>query len=98
QVGPDGRMLDFVEKPAEPPPMPGNPKMCLASMGNYLFRTDALVREVVRDAADEKSAHDFGKSIISRMFRESRVFVYDFATNTFAGMQDKERGYWRDVG
>ncbi len=97
-VGPDGRMRDFVEKPKNPPPMPGNPKMCLASMGNYLFRTDSLVREVVRDAADEKSAHDFGKNIITNMFKESRVFIYDFATNTFPGMLEKERGYWRDVG
>lgn len=97
-VGTDGRMLDFIEKPKDPPPMPGNPKMCLASMGNYLFKTESLVREVVRDAADEKSAHDFGKSIISHLFRESRVFVYDFATNTYPGMLDKEKGYWRDVG
>jgi glucose-1-phosphate adenylyltransferase len=94
----DGRMVDFVEKPTEPPPMPNNPKMCLASMGNYLFDTDVLVREVVRDAADEKSAHDFGKSNLSHLFRESRVFVYDFATNTYPGMLEKERGYWRDVG
>ena len=78
--------------------MPNNPKMCLASMGNYLFNTDVLVREVVRDAADDKSAHDFGKSILSHMFRESRVYVYDFATNTYPGMLEKERGYWRDVG
>src|SRR5262245_28176125 len=72
-VGPNGEMKDFIEKPKNPPPMPGNPKMCLASMGNYLFNTESLVREVVRDAADEKSAHDFGKSIISRMFKEARV-------------------------
>jgi glucose-1-phosphate adenylyltransferase len=98
RMGPDGRMVDFVEKPTEPPPIPGNPKMCLGSMGNYLFSTDVLVREVVRDAADEKSAHDFGKSILSHLFREARVFVYDFATNTYPGMLEKERGYWRDVG
>jgi glucose-1-phosphate adenylyltransferase len=98
EAGPDGRMLRFIEKPKDPPPMPGNPKMCLASMGNYLFRTESLVREVVRDAAEVGSAHDFGKSIISRMFDKSRVYVYDFAQNAFAGMQEKERGYWRDVG
>ncbi|MBI3180709.1 MAG: glucose-1-phosphate adenylyltransferase [Myxococcales bacterium] len=98
EVGPDGRMLKFVEKPKEPPPMPGNPKLCLASMGNYLFTTEALVREVVRDAADEASSHDFGKSIISQMYESSRVFVYDFAKNVVAGQGEKERGYWRDVG
>jgi glucose-1-phosphate adenylyltransferase len=97
-VGPDGEMRGFVEKPLNPPPMPGNPKMCLASMGNYLFRTDSLVQEVVRDAADGQSAHDFGKSIIAGMFSHSKVAVYDFATNSYPGMLEKERGYWRDVG
>jgi glucose-1-phosphate adenylyltransferase len=97
-VGPDGRMLQFLEKPKNPPPMPGNPKMCLASMGNYLFTTDTLVKEVVRDAADEKSAHDFGKSIISELYKHEPVYVYDFAQNTVAGQEEKERGYWRDVG
>lgn len=97
-VGPDGRMLQFLEKPKNPPPMPGNPKMCLASMGNYLFSTDVLVQEVVRDAADEGSAHDFGKSIISELYKKAPVYVYDFAQNRVAGQEEKERGYWRDVG
>jgi glucose-1-phosphate adenylyltransferase len=97
-VGPNGEMRNFLEKPKNPPTMPGNPEMCLASMGNYLFSTDALVREIVRDAADEDSAHDFGKSIISEMFKRSRVFVYDFAKNKVPGQHEKERGYWRDVG
>jgi glucose-1-phosphate adenylyltransferase len=97
-VGPDGRMKGFVEKPKNPPPMPGNPKMCLASMGNYLFSTDLLVKEVVRDAADDASAHDFGKSIISELYKREPVYVYDFAQNTIAGQEEKERGYWRDVG
>jgi len=97
-VGPDGEMKGFLEKPKEPPHIPGDPTRCLASMGNYLFRTDALVQEIVRDAAQEQSVHDFGKSIISEMFKRSRVYVYDFAQNHWAGMQDKERGYWRDVG
>lgn len=97
-MGPDGRMKGFVEKPSNPPPMPGNPKMCLASMGNYLFSTDSLVKEVVRDAADDSSAHDFGKSIISQLYKHEPVYVYDFAKNTIAGQEEKERGYWRDVG
>jgi glucose-1-phosphate adenylyltransferase len=97
-MGPDGRMKGFVEKPSNPPPMPGNPKMCLASMGNYLFSTDSLVKEVVRDAADDTSAHDFGKSIISQLYKHEPVYVYDFAKNTIAGQEEKERGYWRDVG
>jgi glucose-1-phosphate adenylyltransferase len=97
-VGPDGRMRQFLEKPKDPPPMPGNPKMCLASMGNYLFNTDVLVQEVVRDAADENSAHDFGKSIISELYKREPVYVYDFAQNRVAGQEPKEHGYWRDVG
>ena len=72
--------------------------MCLASMGNYLFRTEALVREVAKDAAREDSAHDFGKSIITEMYKKSPVYVYDFAKNIVPGQGDKERGYWRDVG
>ncbi|MFL5319557.1 MAG: glucose-1-phosphate adenylyltransferase [Myxococcaceae bacterium] len=97
-VGPDGEMKNFLEKPKNPPPMPGNPKMCLASMGNYLFNTDALVQEVTRDAANEGSAHDFGKSIISEMYKRVPVYVYDFATNKIPGQGEKELGYWRDVG
>jgi glucose-1-phosphate adenylyltransferase len=97
-VGPDGRMRNFYEKPERPPPMPGNPRMCLASMGNYLFRTEALVREVIQDAAREDSAHDFGKSIITEMYKRSPVYVYDFAKNVVPGQGEKERGYWRDVG
>jgi glucose-1-phosphate adenylyltransferase len=97
-VAPDGQMRGFLEKPKDPPPMPGNPDMCLASMGNYLFETELLVREVVRDAGNEQSAHDFGKSIISQLYKHARVFVYDFNENTFPGQEPKERGYWRDVG
>jgi len=97
-VAPDGRMRGFLEKPKDPPPMPGNPEMCLASMGNYLFESETLVREVVRDAGNEQSAHDFGKSIISELYKHARVFVYDFNQNTFPGQEPKERGYWRDVG
>jgi glucose-1-phosphate adenylyltransferase len=93
-----GRMRGFVEKPKNPPPMPGNPNYCLASMGNYLFSTDSLVKEVVRDAANEASAHDFGKSIISELYKREPVYVYDFATNVIPGQEGKERGYWRDVG
>lgn len=98
EVGPKGEMLGFDEKPKNPKPMPGNPKMCLASMGNYLFSTDVLVKEVVRDAADEDSAHDFGKSVIAQLYKRQRVFVYDFAQNMVPGASEHERGYWRDVG
>src|SRR2546428_3352834 len=92
-----GRMVDFQEKPKSPKPMLGDPTKVLASMGNYLFSTEALVREIVRDAGKD-TAHDFGKSIISEMFRKTNVAVYDFATNKVPGQGPREIGYWRDVG
>lgn len=98
-VGPNGEMRNFLEKPtATPPPMPGNPELCLASMGNYLFTTEALVKEVVQDAANEESVHDFGRSIINEMYKRARVYVYDFQQNKIPGQDARERGYWRDVG
>jgi glucose-1-phosphate adenylyltransferase len=94
-----GRMIGFVEKPKSgAKTMPGDPTRCLASMGNYLFTTEALVQEIVRDAGDPNSAHDFGKSIVSSMYQRKRVFVYDFAQNVVPGQLPRERGYWRDVG
>ena len=92
-----GRMVDFQEKPKNPKPMIGDPTRALVSMGNYLFTTEALVREIVRDAGKE-GAHDFGKSIISEMHKRTKVAVYDFATNQVAGQGPAEIGYWRDVG
>jgi glucose-1-phosphate adenylyltransferase len=99
EVDAENRMVGFVEKPkANPKTMPGDPTRCLASMGNYLFTTDALVQEIVRDAGDPNSAHDFGKSIVASMYQRKRVFVYDFAQNVVPGQSERERGYWRDVG
>ncbi|MBX7098888.1 MAG: glucose-1-phosphate adenylyltransferase [Myxococcaceae bacterium] len=98
ETGPDGEVKRFLEKPKDPPPMPGDPTKCLASMGNYLFNTDALVREVTQDAKAEGSAHDFGKSILQEMYKRAPVYVYDFARNMVPGLGERERGYWRDVG
>ncbi|MFT3913575.1 MAG: glucose-1-phosphate adenylyltransferase [Anaeromyxobacteraceae bacterium] len=99
EVDKDGRMIGFVEKPkSNPKTMPGDPTRCLASMGNYLFGTECLVQEIMRDAADPDSAHDFGKSIVAKMYDRKRVYVYDFKTNRVPGQGEKERGYWRDVG
>jgi len=99
EVDSENRMIGFVEKPkANPKTMPGDPTRCLASMGNYLFTTDALVQEIVRDAGDPNSAHDFGKSIVASMYQRKKVYVYDFATNVVPGQSARERGYWRDVG
>jgi glucose-1-phosphate adenylyltransferase len=97
-VAPDGQVRGFLEKPKNPPPMPGDPTRCLASMGNYVFATEALVNEVTEDAKDDSSAHDFGKSILSKLHRKARVFAYDFLLNDVPGQGHRERGYWRDVG
>ena len=96
----DGRIIGFDEKPDQPKPMPGDPTRCLASMGNYIFETSCLVDQVSRDAKDEQSAHDFGKSIVTKMVCDdvSDVYVYDFSTNEVPGQSEEERGYWRDVG
>jgi glucose-1-phosphate adenylyltransferase len=98
EVDSGGRMIGFAEKPEHPKPMPGDSTKALASMGNYLFTTEALVREVARDAGVEASTHDFGRDIIAGMYGRSRVFVYDFARNVIPGQGPKELGYWRDVG
>ena len=99
EVDESGQMVGFMEKPKhDARTMPGDPTRCLASMGNYLFTTDALVQEIVRDAGDSGSVHDFGKSIVSAIYSRKRVFVYDFAKNRVPGQTERERGYWRDVG
>jgi glucose-1-phosphate adenylyltransferase len=99
EVDADNRMIGFTEKPKSgAKTMPGDPTRCLASMGNYLFTTDVLVQEIVRDAGDPNSVHDFGKSIVASIYERKRVYVYDFATNVVPGQSERERGYWRDVG
>jgi len=94
-----GRIVGFHEKVKNPPEMPGRPGMCLASMGNYVFRAEVLMREIERDAAIEDGKHDFGHDILPRMVKDGQdVFVYDFATNTVPGEDDRALGYWRDIG
>jgi glucose-1-phosphate adenylyltransferase len=92
------RMTGFQEKPESPKPMPGHPDLALVSMGNYLFRASALIDEIHKDAQLQSSSHDFGKDIITRIFKTRRVMVYDFHTNKVPGQGDREVGYWRDIG
>ena len=100
EVDENWKLVNFVEKPKEKPrSIPGNPNMCLASMGNYIFNKDILLYALERDAKIETSNHDFGKNVIPMLLNEGKpIYVYNFADNEFAGMTDAERGYWRDVG
>lgn len=93
-----GRIIAFHEKVADPPPMPGKPHLALASMGNYIFNTNELLTALEEDAANEQSAHDFGRDIIPMMVgKGKRVHVYDFQTNLVPG-EDEGNAYWRDIG
>ncbi|PKO51293.1 MAG: glucose-1-phosphate adenylyltransferase, partial [Betaproteobacteria bacterium HGW-Betaproteobacteria-21] len=90
-------VTDFIEKPADPPAMPGNPDMALASMGIYVFTADYLYRLLEDDARDPESTHDFGRDLIPRAVAENQAFAHPFslsaiATPPFSGP------YWRDVG
>ena len=95
---PKGWVIGFVEKPANPPPIPGQPDHSLVSMGNYIFRTGALLEELRRNAAAESTTHDFGKDILTTAHERMRVAAYDFATQLCPGESENSRGYWRDVG
>ncbi|MEX2290175.1 MAG: glucose-1-phosphate adenylyltransferase [Mycobacteriales bacterium] len=96
---PDGRRIEaFLEKPTDPPGLPDDPDTVYASMGNYVFSTEALLDAVRRDAEDEASAHDMGGSIIPSMVAAGDAQVYDFCDNDVPGSTDRDCGYWRDVG
>lgn len=90
-------ITEFMEKPADPPAMPGNPDMSLASMGIYIFNAKYLYRELERDMADPDSAHDFGKDIIPRAVRNGDAAAHPFSISAVPN-GDNETPYWRDVG
>jgi glucose-1-phosphate adenylyltransferase len=93
-----GKIRDFVEKPPQPEPTVPGGTTALASMGNYIFRTEDLVEILRQDAEMASSKHDFGHNILPRLAAEGRAGVYDFSRNTIPGMADVEKGYWRDIG
>jgi glucose-1-phosphate adenylyltransferase len=93
----DGRVHEFREKPQDPAPIPDNPARAYASMGNYLFEPAAL--EQLLKESRRRGDTDFGRDVLPRIARSSRVYAYDFGTNHVAGVQEyEERAYWRDVG
>ncbi|HSI56549.1 MAG TPA: glucose-1-phosphate adenylyltransferase [Ideonella sp.] len=96
-INPDRHVTAFVEKPADPPAMPGHPDIALASMGIYIFSAEYMYRLLDEDAADEKSSHDFGKDLIPRAVAEGQAIAHPFSMSAIAN-PPYSRAYWRDVG
>jgi glucose-1-phosphate adenylyltransferase len=92
-VDESNRVLNFLEKPRDPPAIPGRPDVAMASMGIYVFNPRLLERLLRADAEDPASAHDFGKNIIPDAIDKLRVFAYPFED-----VRTKAQNYWRDVG
>ena len=93
QVDETNRVLSFQEKPEQPAPLPGQPDTCLGSMGIYVFNTDFLFQQLLEDAENPDSTHDFGFDLIPKIVDKHRMFAYSF-TDADTGVQ----AYWRDVG
>lgn len=98
ETNPDGSIVAFHEKRPDAPTMPGDPTQVLASMGNYVFSTELLVRELHADARNPKSSHDFGKDILPNLIGRADMYAYDFQTNRIPGDPIGSPVYWRDVG
>jgi glucose-1-phosphate adenylyltransferase len=93
-----GRILAFHEKNPDAPTIPGRPTHVYASMGNYIFTTRSLLRELHDDAANDESSHDFGRDILPSLVQREEVYAYDFQTNRIPGEPLDQPVYWRDVG
>jgi glucose-1-phosphate adenylyltransferase len=91
------RILHFVEKPKDPPGIPGQPDMALASMGIYVFETKLLIDQLRRDAADKNSSRDFGKDIIPFLVEGGKAYAHRF-NKSCVRSEFETKSYWRDVG
>ncbi len=98
EIAGDGSILGFHEKRVDAPTMPDDPTRVFASMGNYVFSTDLLVRELYADAQNPNSSHDFGKDILPSLIGRADMYAYDFQTNRIPGDPIGSPVYWRDVG
>jgi glucose-1-phosphate adenylyltransferase len=96
-VGDRDRITDFLEKPADPPGIPGRPEMALASMGIYVFNTKLMTEMLRRDAADPESSRDFGKNIIPHIVKHGKAVAHRFNRSCVKSEAETE-AYWRDVG
>ena len=97
KVDDTGRIVDFVEKPEDPPAIPGRPDMALASMGIYVFDTEFLFDLLRRDAADPNSSHDFGKDVIPYIVKHGHAVAHRFERSCVRATTETAP-YWRDVG
>jgi len=91
------RVISFLEKPKDPPAMPGNPELSLASMGIYVFETKFLIDQLKRDAADAASSHDFGKDLIPYIVTQGKAVAHHFSKSCVRSTAEAV-AYWRDVG
>ncbi len=96
-VDENDRIISFLEKPEDPPAMPGKPDTSLASMGIYVFETKFLIEQLKRDAADRTSTHDFGKDIIPYIVENGRASAHSFERSCVRSEAERS-AYWRDVG
>ena len=96
-VDAEDRILSFLEKPADPPAMPGKPDTALGSMGIYVFKTSFLIDTLRRDAADPNSSRDFGKDVIPYLVRHGKAMAHPFSKSCVKSDAEAE-AYWRDVG
>lgn len=98
EVDENHRIVEFHEKRADAPSMPGDPDRVYASMGNYIFSTQFLLDELHADANNQQSTHDFGRDILPCVVKRARVLAYDFQHNYIPGEAPGAPAYWRDVG
>ena len=97
KVDTEDRILDFVEKPSDPPPMPGHPDLALASMGIYVFETEFLFELLRKDASDPNSSNDFGSDLIPDIVKNGKAIAHPFSRSWVRSGTEK-KPYWRDVG
>jgi glucose-1-phosphate adenylyltransferase len=98
ETGVDGRIARFHEKDPNAPNIPGDPEQVYASMGNYVFSTRTLLRELHDDAANPASSHDFGRDILPALVERAAAYAYNFQSNQIPGEPAGAAAYWRDVG
>ncbi|RJP21885.1 MAG: glucose-1-phosphate adenylyltransferase [Candidatus Omnitrophota bacterium] len=92
-VDENNRITDFIEKPSDPPPIPGKPDQSLVNMGVYVFNTVPLIRAIIEDGKNSDSSHDIGKNICPRLVHQDQITLYAYNLSC-----QNPQSYWRDVG